>query len=337
MLANAPLSGIEAEEATVKAPAALLHIDTFTDVCSGEKTFDSDSLQASLKKLREGGVFLAAAAIWVPPKKSRTPAAAMEYVERTAACIKKTINEHSGELLPALTSEDAEKALKNGRTALLISVEGGEALLAGNDAVERLWRMGARSVSLTWSRSNALAASSGDGKTGGLTAGGRNAVRKMNRLGMMIDVSHASDGTVSDVLEASKAPVFASHSNCRELGGGTRNLPGDLIAAIAKGGGVVGLSFHLPHISACASGIDGVMAHAKCVKNYGGEGALALGSDYDGRIHAAKELEDASKIQALAPALKNAGFSDAGIKGVMSGNFLRFWKKAEEKADGKIE
>jgi membrane dipeptidase len=152
----------------------------------------------------------------------------------------------------------------------------------------------------------------------------------MNRLGMMVDVSHASDRAVDDILAASKRPVFASHANARALAKVNRNLTDERIRRICKGGGVVGVNFHVPHLTPKGSAdAKDVAAHAQWIKKLGGEGCAAVGGDLDGRIKMPTGLEDAAKLQELVPALREEGFSPAGVEGALYGNFIEYWKRVE--------
>jgi membrane dipeptidase len=141
-----------------------------------------------------------------------------------------------------------------------------------------------------------------------------------------------------EILKTSKAAVFASHSNCRSLAGGGRNLPDRLISTIGKSGGVVGVSFHRSHLTdKKAATIHDVAAHAGCIKKAGGPDAVALGSDFDGRIQTPPGLEDASHIQDLRAGLAGEGFTGAEIQGAFLTNFIRFWKSVEGGGRGKAQ
>ncbi|MBI5525450.1 MAG: membrane dipeptidase [Deltaproteobacteria bacterium] len=133
----------------------------------------------------------------------------------------------------------------------------------------------------------------------GLSERGKKVVVEMNRLGMMVDLSHASDKTVEGVLGASKAPVYASHSNCRSVTNVTRNLTDGQIELIAKGG----------------------------------PGVVAIGADYDGRIKTPTSLGNVAVLSwMLERDLKSADFDTAGLKGALYGNFIEYWKKIEAAA-----
>lgn len=318
--------------AAPKVPVAVLHADTFTDVCSGRMLVHSDSLQMSDDKMKAGGVAVVGAAIWITNKVA-DPKAALAYVEKTANCIKEVAHKNPHLFVLARSPAGVETAIAGGKIALVITVEGGEAIEAGPEALQKMHDLGVRSISLTWSRDNGLAASHVTKDDTGLSPTGVAAVAEMNRLGIMVDVSHASDRTVEGMLKASRAPVHASHANARSLAKTPRNLTDPSIAAICRGGGVVGVNFHAPHVAAkgAADAAD-VARHAALIKKLGGAACAAIGGDLDGRIRMPEGLADASQLQNLAPAFMAAGFSAPEIEGVYFRNFIGYWNKVEAAA-----
>ena len=156
------------------------------------------------------------------------------------------VNRHPGRLFLATTSHDVVRAKREGCVAIFIGIEGGHAIENSLDKLRTLYRRGARYMTLTWNNGNDWAGSSiGEHgtRTGGLTEFGREVVREMNRLGMLVDVSHVSDATFADVIATSAAPVIASHSGARAIAAHPRNLSDDMLRAVARGGGVVNVNF----------------------------------------------------------------------------------------------
>src|SRR5207237_7022256 len=142
------------------------------------------------------------------------------------------------------------RSAANGKIAALMGMEGGYGIDEKIENVERYYKMGVRYMSPAWSVSTSWSGSSGDeiGKTRGLNDFGRQVVREMNRLGMMVDVSHVSDRTFWDIVNTSNRPVIATHSACRAITNVPRNLTDDMIRALAKTGGVVNVIFYPEHI-----------------------------------------------------------------------------------------
>jgi membrane dipeptidase len=145
----------------------------------------------------------------------------------------------------ATSADEVRAAAARGHIAALMGVEGGHAIENSLAKLDSLYRLGVRYMTLTWNNGNDWAGSSLDPRrSGGLTAFGRRVIRRMNELGMLVDVSHVSDATLRDVLATTTRPVIASHSSCRALSHHPRNLTDEQLRAIAKNGGVVGINFY---------------------------------------------------------------------------------------------
>ena len=145
----------------------------------------------------------------------------------------------------ATTVADIRRAKRQGKIAALMGIEGGHAIEDSLPALREFYRLGVRYMTLTWNNTHNWAdAGRGPKKHGGLNDFGREVVREMNRLGMLVDVSHVSDETMSDALDVSQAPIIASHSSARALSDMSRNVPDDLLKRIAKNGGVVHVNFY---------------------------------------------------------------------------------------------
>jgi len=206
-----------------------------------------------IPRLREGGVTAPFFAAYVPARFAESGGSAKKALE-LIDLIHRLVEAHPADLVFADSPEAVRAAKKNGRIAVLIGIEGGHAIENSLGALSAFARLGARYMTLTHTNSNAWADSSGSffsygfdprkyAVHNGLTDFGREVVREMNRLGMLVDVSHVSDKTIADVLAVSQAPVFASHSSCRALANMPRNLSDDQIRAIAAKGGVVMINF----------------------------------------------------------------------------------------------
>jgi membrane dipeptidase len=147
-------------------------------------------------------------------------------------------------LMLATTVADIRRAKAQNKIACLMGIEGGHAIENSLPTLREFYRLGVRYMTLTWNNTNDWADARGDKTHNGLTDFGREVVREMNRLGMLVDISHVSDKTMSDTLDVTKAPVIASHSSARALSNVARNIPDDLLRRIAKNGGVVQLNFY---------------------------------------------------------------------------------------------
>ncbi len=175
------------------------------------------------------------------------------YAERTRVLIRgihDQVRRHGDALCVCRTAADVRAAKQMGRYAVLIGVEGGHAIENSLDVLREFHASGARYLTLTWANANDWCGSSGDGADHkGLTAFGRDVVREMNRLGMVVDVSHISDAAFWDVLETSSVPVIASHSSSRALCGAARNLTDDMVRALAQHDGIIMVNFFATFLS----------------------------------------------------------------------------------------
>jgi membrane dipeptidase len=196
----------------------------------------------NLETARRGGLAAEFFAIWVEPQEHAGNHAgrAMELLQATLEQVKR----HPQELALCVCPADILKAHASGRFGVLLGLEGGHAIEASLDRLREFYRLGVRYMTLTWNNNNAWADASNDVELhGGLTEFGREVIREMNRLGMMIDVSHVSDSTFRDVLALSAAPVIASHSNARAVTHARRNLTDEQLRSLADRGGVAMVNF----------------------------------------------------------------------------------------------
>jgi membrane dipeptidase len=201
-----------------------------------------------IPRMRDGGLTAIFFSIWIDGK-ILGPEAVKRALDQIDA-VRETIRKHPDELILATTADDIREAKKQKKIAALMGVEGGH--MMGNDlAVLRTFAtLGVRYMTLTHMQNNEWADSStAKPEHNGLTDFGKDVVREMNRLGMIVDISHVADKTFYDVLETSKAPVFASHSSCRALCNAARNMTDDMIRDLAKHGGVIQINYHVGFLS----------------------------------------------------------------------------------------
>jgi membrane dipeptidase len=231
-------------------------IDTHNDMPTRvlDEGFDPDVRHTSadghtdLPRLIESGLTAQFMAAWVDaPYAQQVPDASFARALRYMDAIHAFVDRHPDHLLFATTAADIRRAKGEGKVAILIGVEGGHAIEESLDKLRELYARGARYLTLTWNNGNQWAGSSIGSygtRTGGLTPFGREVIREMNRLGMIVDVSHASDETFADVIATSSSPVVATHSGARALADHPRNLTDDQLRAVARSGGVVQVNFY---------------------------------------------------------------------------------------------
>ncbi len=198
-------------------------------------------------RMREGGLDAQFFSIWVEPQYyGAGGASAVARADEQIAAVRALAERNPETWVLATTAADVRRAAEEGKLAALLGLEGGYAIDGKLENVERYYRAGVRYVSPTWTVSLPWAGSSGDasGRERGLDDFGREVIREMNRLGIMVDVSHVSDKTFWDIVRTSTKPVIASHSNARAIARVARNLDDEQIRAIAKTGGVVSVVFY---------------------------------------------------------------------------------------------
>ncbi len=196
-----------------------------------------------IPRLREGGVDAIFFALWVPVEITGAPAT--QRAKDLLDAVMKQIEVHGGELALCVSVEQIRAARAENKIAVLLGIEGGHAINSSLEVLREFYSRGVRYMTLTHNAATEWADSSkGSVRHNGLTDFGREVIHEMNRLGMMVDVSHVSDPTFYDVLKTSRAPVIASHSCCRALCDHPRNLDDAMIRALAAGGGVIHIAFH---------------------------------------------------------------------------------------------
>jgi membrane dipeptidase len=276
---------------------------------------------------------------------------------------------YAGDLALATTRADVERAWSHGQIASLMGAEGGHSIDSSLGALRMLHALGVRYLTLTHNENVPWADSATDvAVLGGLSPFGRQVVREMNRLGMLVDLSHVSADTMRDALEATEAPVVFSHSSARAVCDHPRNVPDDVLERLAGNGGVCMVTFvpkfvspavrewdletrdaaevagvdvdddtsydafvderRLSHPAPTAS-VDDVVAHCEHVREVAGGDHIGLGGDYDGVDVLPVGLEDVSGYPRLLAALADRGWSDADLAALTSGNVLRVLGEAE--------
>ena len=202
-------------------------------------------------RAKAGGLDAQFFSIWVEPQLfGGGGAKAMKRADDQIAAVRALSEKHPETWIFATSAADIRSAAEQGKIAALMGLEGGYAIDDKLENVKRYYDLGVRYMSPAWSVSTSWAGSSGDevGRSRGLNDFGKNVVREMNRLGMIVDVSHVSDPTFWDIVNTSTAPVVATHSACRALADVPRNLTDDMIRALAQTGGVVNVIFYPEHL-----------------------------------------------------------------------------------------
>lgn len=309
------------------AVRADLHVDTVTAMMDRNIAWNDASLEASLPALEEAGVNVVVQAAWIPRGAKDPRGAALGKLHR----IRNMVLRSGGKAAIVTGPEQMEQVLRDGRIAVILALEGGTALTAGVATLDEFRALGLSMVGLTWTESSQYADSSAEplATGGGLTAAGRELVDACNDRGMLLDVSHMSDRATADTVEASRAPVLASHSNAQSLCSVPRNLNDTLLSAIARKGGLIGAMFHGPFVVSGrpATRADVVAQVLGLVEKIGVE-HVGLGSDWDGRIKSPEGLAGSRDLPALYQDLRESGLSERDVRKLAGDNLLRLWRRA---------
>ncbi len=329
--------------------AADMHCDTIAEIhalrAKGEEvSILRNDLHIDLQKLKAGDYGLQNFALFVNLGREKQP---FKYALALLDTFYTEIEAYSDRIGAVRTYADIEKNWNEGRISALLTIEEGGVCEGNLQYLRDFYRLGVRMMTLTWNYANELGWPNilnleGSGTIGhvdtehGLTETGIAFVEEMERLGMIVDVSHLNDAGFWDVVKYGKRPFVASHSNCRALVPGCpRDLTDGMLRALAERGGVAGINYcidflHSPdewkegevHVSR----VSDMVRHMKHMKNVGGIGCIGLGSDFDG-IGGELELKTAADLPLLEAEMRRQGFTESEIEAVFHGNVLRVYKE----------
>ena len=328
-------------------------------------------MHTDIPRLKAGGVGAQFWSVYVPAETAKKGTALQDTLEQIEL-VKEMIAKYPDIFEQARTVADIERIRKEGKIASLIGVEGGHSIENSLENLRRLHKLGAGYMTLTHSDTLGWADSATDnGEHQGLSPFGEEVVREMNRLGMLVDLSHVSDETMKDALRVSQAPVIYSHSSARAIADHPRNVPDDVLALVKKNGGIVMINFFsgfvVPQSAAKMrqmfakirelrskfpdeadfsrerkkwelenpidpGSIYDVVDHIDHIVKVAGIDHVGIGSDFDGISTCPKQLEDVSTYPLITQELLSRGYKAEDIGKIMSGNILRVMKRAEEVA-----
>jgi membrane dipeptidase len=344
------------------------HIDTTPRLQTDWRfTEEHTSGHIDLPRMKKGGLNALFFSIYMPGTVTG-PKAVNDSVERIAA-VHKLAEDLPGQIALCTTAEQVRRAHKQGKIAALMGMEGGH-MINNSLAVLRMYaELGVRYLTLTHSVNTDWADSSGDQpKHNGLTDFGKEVVRELNRLGVIVDVSHVSDKTFWDVIELSRAPVIASHSSCREISGHSRNMTDEMIKAMAAKGGVIQINYLDQFIDndlyeywkkaqplmreltqkypgrenaekrrqevakqfgpAPKASWERIIDHIDHAVKLAGVNHVGLGSDFDGGSMPVG-MEDVTNLPKITEALLRKGYTEADIRKILGENTLRLLAEVE--------
>lgn len=328
-------------------------------------------MHTDIPRLKAGGVGAQFWSVYVPSETAKAGTALQQTLEQIDL-VQTMLNRYPQTFEQARTVADVERIRKEGKIASLIGIEGGHSIENSIENLRRLHKLGAGYMTLTHSDTLSWADSATDaGKNQGLSPFGEEVVREMNKLGMLVDLSHVSDETMKDAMRVSKAPIIYSHSSARAIAKHPRNVPDDILKLVKVNGGVVMVNFfsgfivpesaermakmfdlarelkkqfpdpkdfdrerrkwELAHPYP-AGNIHDVVDHIDHIAKVAGIDCVGIGSDYDGITKVPAQLEDVSTYPLITQELLSRGYKPADIHKIMSGNILRVMKQAEKVA-----
>lgn len=329
-------------------------------------------LMSDIPKLRAGAMGAQFWAAYVPVTTIHGGEHPAVYALEQIDLVHRLCRKYPRDLAMALTAADIDRNFKARKMSCLIGIEGGHAIENSLGALRMFYQLGVRYMTLThWETIDWADAATDSAKHNGLTSFGEEVVREMNRLGMLVDLSHVSDGTMVGAIRVSRAPVFFSHSSARALCNHVRNVPDSILKMVKANGGVVMVNFNPGFVSEAvrvneesmaarskalrAAGTDSatiedsvrvwtargpkatlqqVADHIEHIRTVAGIDHVGLGSDFDGITEVPVGLEDVSKFPDLIAELLRRGWSEQDVRKVAGLNALRVLRAAEQVATG---
>ena len=251
----------------------------------------------------------------------QTGKSARRIYEEEYALFCRMMETHSRRVVHCRSGEEARRANRQGKVAAFLSVEGAHSLDCDLDQLRLAYDRGVRAVNLTWNNANALSGTNCEEPERGLSEQGRAFVREMERLGMLVDVSHLSDPGFWDVIAMARRPIMASHSNARAVCPHTRNLTDAQFTAIIKNQGIVGLNLCREFVGG-REDLDALVAHLEHFLALGGARTVALGGDLDG-CEPVQGIPDIAGWGALYERLLRRNYKESVLEDLFYHNFMR--------------
>ena len=314
-----------------------MHCDTMKAILDGREidkniNLKHNNLSVDIEKMKQGDYMLQVFAAYTNIQEGDSLVNCLREID----LFHNEIEANKEDIGIVLSYNDILKNIEQNKMSALLSIEEGACCKGDLGLLRNFYRLGVRMMTLTWNYENELGFPNEiiDDKLvldRGLKNKGFEFIEEMENLGIIIDVSHLSDAGFYDILNNTKKPFVASHSNSRSICGHRRNMTDDMIKKLSDRGGVMGLNFYSYFlnnnvVSDDISKIEDMIKHAKHIKNIAGIEVIGLGSDFDG-IDCKVEIENSSKIQILAEKMKKEGFTENEIEHIFYKNVLNLFKE----------
>lgn len=303
-----------------------LHCDTAYRMIKEDLSLNDDACKVNIEKLKKGGALAQTFAFFVDLEEEKDPYDA--FISMYNNFIKE-VDKNKDKIEIVRNTDELKQCNNNGKIGAFLSIEEGEVLKGDVSKVLDVYEKGIRMLTLTWNYENSIGYPNVNFKykDKGLKEKGIEIVNEMERVGIIPDCSHLSDGGFYDLSKICKKPFIATHSNARAIKNHPRNLTDDMIKILSNKGGVMGLNFCSDFVAEDdITKVSKIAKHAKYIKNIGGIDVLSIGSDFDG-IENEVEIKDTSEMDKLYYGLKKEGFSDDDIEKVFYKNIIRVLKE----------
>lgn len=304
------------------------HCDTIMKLMDkrGDLNLRANNLNVDICKLKKAKSLAQFFALFVEMDRVADP---LEYCLLMVDKFYEEIEKNSRDIALATNYHDFMDNMNKNIISAFLTIEEGGVLKGKIEQLRNFYRLGVRLITLTWNFPNEIGFPSKDEKDRdkGLTDFGLQVISEMNTLGMIIDVSHLSDGGFYDVAKHSKKPFVASHSNARAITNHSRNLTDDMIRTLAEKGGLMGINFEkhfLGHNE--LSRVEDMTCHIAHIKKVGGIDCIAIGTDFDGISNKGLEIGNIGEIDKLSMALSKKSFSEEEIEKIFYKNAIRLIK-----------
>ena len=300
---------------------------------------DQPTLHTDIARLKKGGLKAQFWSVYVPAAADKNGDALSQTLHQISI-VKSMVKRYPETFEFASTADDIERIVKAGRIASMMGVEGGYSIENEISNLQRLYDEGCRYMTLTHSKSLTWADSATDEpRANGLSDFGKDVIREMNRLGMLVDLSHVSPETMRQSLAVTKAPVMYSHSSARAICDHPRNVPDDVLALVKQNGGIVMVNFFSAFVAPTevlkkdkeARGtLHDVVNHIDHIVKVAGIDHVGIGSDFDGVPRLPHQLESVATYPLITQELLNRGYDRASIHKILGGNMMRVLRAAEQ-------
>lgn len=306
------------------------HCDTLTEAYKSEQSLYQNKCQLDIQRIIENGGGLQFFAIWVPQQYryfggAKYTLQIIDKYQREMQLLRK----NKVDFINILGKYDIDVALEH-KFASLLSIEGGEAIEGSLEVLRVFYNLGVRCMTLTWNYRNDIADGVKESITaGGLTNFGRSVICEMNRLGMLIDVSHISEEGFWDVLELTNKPIIATHSNSKSLCRISRNLSDEQIRAMANNNGVIGVNIYPTFLeeNKDEANLDSVYKHIEHIIETAGEDYVAFGTDFDGIDQMPKGINGVQDMLSIVEYLEKKNYPTPVLEKICYRNLFRVLKE----------